>query len=324
MLSADLGYGNVKLFGGLGRLVMASQVATDGRDEVHSLALRGRRRPLEVATDAGSFFVGLGAHDWGRPVENLDFERFIGSPEMVALLCGAWSKYGLGDGEEVEMIVGLPLGCLSGDEDTVKDNVKRIRSFMKGEHRWTADGEARSLTVSDVQMASQVDGTLFDYLLDEDGVMSPARKKEFKGELAILNIGFNTVDLLVSRKGQAVQRFTGGDTRGVRRLLEIAGEGLYSLGELDQKLRARDLDVSTALPIWAREVLALVESQWGRSWRRFSRVIAAGGGAILLQEHLVRAFGGKLWTPDDAVLATARGLYKYAQMQAQRRERRRR
>ncbi|MBV5325060.1 MAG: hypothetical protein J0626_07230, partial [Rhodospirillaceae bacterium] len=32
------------------------------------------------------FYVGVGAHDYGRPVENLDVDRFNGTPEMKALL----------------------------------------------------------------------------------------------------------------------------------------------------------------------------------------------------------------------------------------------
>ena len=36
LLAADLGYGNVKLFGAAGALVMASHVATNGREHVHA------------------------------------------------------------------------------------------------------------------------------------------------------------------------------------------------------------------------------------------------------------------------------------------------
>lgn len=321
MLAGDLGYGNVKLYGADGALVLPSQISVNGREVVHGLALRNRKRPLEIQTDAGRFFVGGGAHDWGRPVENLDFDRFVGTPEMEALLCGAWSTYGLGAGEELELIVGLPMGVLSGDERTVKGNVRRIKRFLSGEHRWSADGQGRALGIGSVAIASQADGTLFDYLLDDAGKMSPAKKAEFKRELGILNVGMNTCDLLVARGGQTIQRFTAGDTRGVRRLLEILGDGMYSLGELDERLRSGDLDTKAALPVWSREVLGFVEDQWGRSFRRFARVVVAGGGAILLREALIRRFGGKIWVADDPVIATARGLYKYALLKESRKRR---
>jgi hypothetical protein len=321
MLAGDLGYGNVKLFGREGALVLPSHVATNGSEVVHGLAVRARSRPLEVETENGRFFVGMGAHDWGRPVENLDFDRFVGTPEMAALLYGAWSRYELGQGEETDLIVGLPLALFTGEEGEIRASVRRIKRFLRGEHRWSVIGEEgeRRLTVGRVKVASQADGTLFDYLLDESGQMPAARRAEMKREIGIVNIGMNTVDLLVARGGRTVQRFTAGDTRGVRRLLQLLGEGMYSLGELDQQLRAGALNTSGALPVWSREVLGFVEDHWGRSFRRFSRVVAAGGGSILLKDALVRRFGGKLWLPEEPVIATARGLYKLALLREQRR-----
>jgi len=330
MLSADLGYGNVKLFGRRGALVMASHVATNGRETVHGLAtMRGRRRmrPLEIETENGRFFVGLGAHDMGQQVvENLDFDRFDGTPEMSALLYGAWSRYGLGPEEKVDLIAGLPLALFTGDELVVRAGIRRIRKFLRGEHRWEvlAGGDREQVigeqrvTVGEVMIASQADGTLFDYLLDEDGSMPSAKKLELGKEIGIVNIGMNTVDLLVTRNGQTVQRFTSGDTRGVRRLLSLMSSGLYSLGELDQQLRAGMLDTSAALPVWGREVTGFLEDNWGRSFRRFARVVAAGGGALLLRDELLRFFGGKIWFPEQPIVATARGLYKLALMRAQR------
>jgi len=222
-------------------------------------------------------------------------------------------------------VAGLPLALFTGDERAVRSNMRRVKAFLRGEHHWEVlggQGQAlgeRVLEVDEVMIASQADGTLFDYLLDEEGVMPPARKRELGQEIGIVNIGMNTVDLLVARNGQTVQRFTSGDTRGVRRLLSLMSDGLYSLGELDQRLRAGDLDTSAALPVWEREVTGYLEDNWGRSFRRFARVIAAGGGALLLREPLLRVFGGKIWFPDEPIVATARGLYKLALMRARRR-----
>lgn len=76
-------------------------------------------------------------------------------------------------------------------------------------------------------------------------------------------------------------------------------------------------DDPATLPIWGREVSGAIEHAWGRSWRRFARVVVVGGGAIILNGQL--AFAGKAAVPDDPVLAIARGLYKMATMQEARR-----
>ena len=88
------------------------------------------------------------------------------------------------------------------------------------------------------------------------------------------------------------------------------------MGELDGRLRAGALDTRATLPIWGREVSGAIEHTWGRSWRRFARVIVVGGGALLLNGQL--AFAANAAVPDDPILSIARGLYKMALMQEAR------
>ena len=74
--------------------------------------------------------------------------------------------------------------------------------------------------------------------------------------------------------------------------------------------------------MWQSEVLGFVERSWGSSFRRFGRVVIAGGGARLLREPLLLRFKEKAFIPDDPIITTARGLFKYTLMQARRREER--
>jgi hypothetical protein len=127
----------------------------------------------------------------------------------------------------------------------------------------------------------------------------------------------NTVDLLVVAGGAPVERFTVGKNIGVRRLLELTNrDGLYSLAERDDQLRAGMLDISTAQPVWAREVLGLIEQTWESQFKRFAAIIVVGGGSLLMRADLLRRFNGQAIIADDPVLATARGLYKYAALKA--------
>lgn len=217
------------------------------------------------------------------------------------------------------LYVGLPIAALMGTE--AQATQKAVREAWTGEHHWTADGEAQRLTIENVIVASQPVGAMFDYLLNARGEMAPDKKMVFKGEIGVLGIGMNTVDLLVVKSGAPVDRFIAGETIGVRRMLDLCNaEGLYSLAELDDQLRAGTLDTSTALPVWEREVLGLIEKQWGKFFRRFGVVVVVGGGAILLREAVLRRFSGKAIVPDDPVISTSRGLYKYALMKAARTE----
>lgn len=312
-LGIDLGNGALKIYGAQGGLEILSQVAINGGQRVvATMGLKRMALPLHIVNSSGSFYVGAGSHDYGRPVENLDVERFNGTPEMIALFHGAMTRYIQQYGafaEPLSLVVGLPQETLSSDSaDAAREGVK---AWLKGPHQWMADGVTYLLEVSETRVASQVSGGLFDYLLDDAGKFIPTRRGAFTGEVGVISVGFGTVEVLVVRDRAPVQRFTAGAASGVRRLLEMLnGQKLYSLGEMDIMLRAGQLDISQALPVWQREVLGVIEHQWGNAWRRFSVVLIVGGGAMLLRSTLPFKFAGKGFMPDNPVMSIARGLHK--------------
>ena len=317
-VGCDVGMGAIKLYGPAGGLQMLSQVALDGSARLAALAgLSTRKPPLRISYEGRAFYVDAGAHDAGRPVESLDYERLTGAPEMIALWRGALTRYAQRFGPIVaplRLTVGLPTETLTGDEAIA--NIAAVNRWLKGTHTWRADDQEYSVHVSEVKITSQAAAACFDFLLDEQGQFVAERKAYFKQEIGVISLGFNTLELLLVRDKAAVQRFTAGATVGVRRLLEIVNsERLYSLGELDTLLRAGRLEVASALPIWEREVTGVIENRWGNLWRRFAVIVLVGGGAILLRESLPYRFNGKAVVPDDPVMALARGLYKLSVFQ---------
>jgi hypothetical protein len=219
--------------------------------------------------------------------------------------------------QPVSLWIGLPIATLMGPESS--ETVSAAKAFFTGAHHWTADGEPRDLTVASVTIASQPVGAMFDYLINAKGEMPPDKKNVSQREIGVVGIGMNTVDLLVVNKLAPVERFVAGENIGVRRLLEQTnGDGLYTLAERDDQLRAGTLDLSQAQPIWEREVLSLIDRKWENLFKRFAAIIVVGGGSLLMRHALVKRFGGKCYIPDDPVIATARGLYKYARLKAAR------
>ncbi len=315
----DLGMGANKMWGAPGGMQVVSHVASNGRAHIEGMAgLRTKTRPMNVVSEFGSFYVGEGAHDHGRPVENLDFDRLTGAPEMRALLYGSLAQYqnqyGPFDGP-ISLMVGLPLQMMMGE--TAKAYQQGVKAWLKGLHTFVADGMTHQVEIGQVRLTSQPVGALFDYVLDGESQLIAERQSALTEEVGVVSVGFNTVELLVVREGAAVESFTAGNTKGVRRLLELINrDGLYSLGELDGMLRANGLrsQLKMTMPIWAREVNGEIESHWGNKYRRFARVIVVGGGAMLLKGALTDQFGAKAYVPDLPVMSIARGLYKLASM----------
>ncbi len=323
-LGTDLGASALKLYGAGGGIQLPTVVAPAQGQAMARLAGLGQTRPpLHIHCAAGDFWVGDGASDWGRPVENLDHDRFAGAPELRALLYGGLTRqiqaYAPLAGP-VELTVGLPLETLTGSQAEVDETVAGVRRWLTGSHTWEADGAPFTIEVASARISSQPVGALMDFLLDDQGAFIPARRALFSRELGIISVGMNTVELLVVRDGAPVQRLTAGQRVGVRRLLELLNPGsLYTLGELDAQLRRGQLPTGHALPIWASEVGGVIERRWGTDLRRFAAVVVVGGGALLLGDALLQRLHGMAWLPDDPVLATARGLYKFARQRAARR-----
>jgi len=70
ILGFDPGMGAIKLYGEAGGVEVPSQVATNGTRRLGPFpGLARRAAPPEILTQGGNFYVGLGAHDYGRPVE---------------------------------------------------------------------------------------------------------------------------------------------------------------------------------------------------------------------------------------------------------------
>lgn len=328
VLGIDEGAGAIKIWGDLGGEFCGTQVpslvATDGTQAIGSMVgLRTRKPPMKITTQDGDFYVGPGAHDVGRPVENLDHSRFSGAPELRALTYGALSIFfsrgcllnPYGPRYTADVIVGLPIEALTGDQAAA--TASSVKKWLQGEHTWEADGNDCAMTIETVRVTSQPVGAWGDALLNDAGAWVPERQKMKQAELGIVSVGMNTVELLVVRDRAPVGRFTAGDTTGVRRLLELCNrDNLYSRGELDTQLRDGALDYRAALPVWASEVRGMIERVWGKSWRRFASVVVVGGGAVLLRDDLLGIFGGKLLLPDDPVLSTARGLFKIGRRSA--------
>jgi len=327
-LGVDFGGGALKLYGKAGGVELPAHIASAGQrsHRARATGLRTLKPPMRVLTGGTGFYVGLGAHDWGRPVENLGDERYAGSPEVQALLYAGLSLYDQAHTvkplERLALIVGLTQSAFLTDVGLA------ARSWLTGLHDWTfepAGGSKKavdfSLSVDDASLTSQAAGALFDYFLDEDGAFIPQRKAAFKEEIGIVSVGMNTLELLVLRNAAPIERFTYSITAGVRRMLEIYDpSGHYSRGELDTLLRRGKLDYKDALPVWGSEVYGHIERRWGSAFRRFAAIIVVGGGVLLLGSDLTARLGDHVHVPDQPVLAVARGLYKLgAQRQARRR-----
>ncbi len=313
-LGSDLGMGAIKLHGPAGGLQFLSQTSIAGNNEIVGgvIGLKKGERPMLVSGDFGRFYAGKDAHDYGQPVESLDFDRLTGTPEMRALWYGALTMYQRQFGKferPLSLVIGLPFQMMLG-EDASRFQAA-VKKWMKGHHEWDADGEHYAIDVEKTPTAPQAMGAVFDYAFDQDGNVLAGREDALQEETGTVSIGFNTTELFVAKRNRDVERFVGGENVGVRWLLQqLKQRRLYSLGELDNILRSGNLDVNGGIDQWWVAVNGFINDRWGRSHERFNKVFLVGGGSILLKDQLISKFRSNAWSSKDPVMVIARGLYK--------------
>lgn len=323
----DMGAGGFKLYGRHGGVTLESQaaIATDAVAQAAD-GLRSDAPPMRIGLNGHRYYVGMDAHHWGRPVENLDDSRFVaGAPELRALTLGAMFRYmwtygaARGDSmQEATLWVGLPQSAVNAESAAglrrwLRD-VQRFRVALNG-----GDDQERAYSVQEVGVTSQVVGALYDAILDESGQYTAEGKALYKRETCVISVGMSTLEVSVVEAGKVNHQFDLSETSGVRRLFDLLDpRGYYSRGEMDTKFRLGTLDVTPALPAWESEIVGHIEKRLGKARRRFPVVIAVGGGMLLLRETFAMLFEGKAHIPDDPIMAIARGLYKWGRLKASR------
>lgn len=313
-IGIDPGMGAIKIWDKMGGTQLPSFVSKGGGTSYAKMigASKGESA-LPVAFDGRTYNVGRNAHMAGRPIENMGFDRLKGSPEIKALLYGTLTKrvdtHGKYNGP-ITAIVALPVEMMTSEKN--KENASAVKRWMKGVHAWQANGKDYGVDIQDVKVTSQPLGALFDYVLSANGKPISGRSKSIKGETGIISVGFNTLEVLCVSNKAIIDHLTSGSKVGVRRMLRNTDpKKLYSLGELDDRLRRDLLNTDGALEEWASEVTGEIEATWGDTWQRFDAIITVGGGALQLNGHLEKHFNHSAHLPNDPVMSIAHGLFRF-------------
>jgi hypothetical protein len=310
IVAYDPGFGNTKIAVEGGVHVLQSAVARPHEIGLAARGLETHARPQTVTMAGGlSFVAGAGAWAWGEPLSTLDFNDLT-SPQRLALFYAALSHL-LPPGEHAIdlLVIGLPVPLLQ-DELQAKAVMAGLGQY-KTVHAFSVDGKKYSLLVKKFTALPQPVGAYADWMLNDEG---HARQGGGAAEVAVLDIGMNTLDLYVIQGWKVAPRFIGGGKLGIRRLLENMNPAGRDLEELDSALRAGSLQPSVEQKTsWLGAILGSIERTWS-GLRRFDAVIPTGGGAVVLGELLrsmLAAKGAAVHWPADPVTANVLGFYKW-------------
>ncbi len=292
---------------------------------------RRRRLPDRVIIDGVTYLVGEGTERYAAPMNTLDFLRLRKGPAIKALFYDCVYQ-ALGAGEhDLSILIGLPIEVLVNDK-AADSTVASLRDWMVTKHHYSANDEDVVLTVHGVHAMAQPVGAFFAWGFDDTGRWTRGTE-DLEADVGVLDIGFNTLDLLAIGGGELTKRYTDGDTLGMRRaaehliktIKEAYGKRL-SLHQANALIRESAPSLSTsqgqvdmkhlvdqALNHAASGILSFVQQpdKWGDG-RQFDHLLITGGGAEALRPQLQEAFPHGYILPHP-VTANALGLARYAQ-----------
>ena len=301
-----------------------------------------KQLPHQVVFENGqTLLAGPHVELYARPSQRLDTDRLGDSPEQRALTLTALglllqqlarkTDLSLDEPLDLALIAALPVHVLQGPDARLV--VQALEAWLLGEHSFTLDGQSFHLRIQALKAMAQPLGSFFEWGLNSHGQWQRAAA-DLKASVAVLDEGFNTLDLFHLAGGQIVRRFTGGETLGMRRaartmqdLLLQKADRRVSLHEADDLVRqagnghraellvkGQPLDLKPlarqALDVAAGEVRAYLSQTW-EDGKAFDYILLTGGGSLALGERLRQAFPQAVQLPDP-VTANARGLARFA------------
>ena len=309
IFAADPGFGDTKVNVDGRSASMASAIARVKQIGMAGIGMKTASQALTIEMNWEKYAIGDGAWHWGNILTNRDYSA-LSSPERRALVFGTLSQIlDPGTHEFETMVIGLPVPLLM-DETQGQAIIGGLKAY-KGVHHFTTDKGQYSLTINKLKALAQPVGAYADWLLDDEVHI---RKNGRQAEVAVLDIGMNTLDMYVIQDANILPRFIGGDKVGVRRLLEILNTNGHEPEELDAQMRSGRLRPSKdQLESWLSEILASIERTWP-NLRRFTTIIPAGGGSVVLGDMLRLALiskGAAVSWPENPGLTNVRGLWKW-------------
>ena len=176
-----------------------------------------------------------------------------------------------------------------------------------------------------VEVFPQGVGILLDYRLNHEG----EELEETRENLLILDIGFNTVDVVVAEKGRAIRDECGMLERaGVSRICQELASYLQRETTINlTEQEAKDVLLQRKLKVYGQEkelsetirtltenymdwIFQNLKSRWGERLKRVDRLIIAGGGAYYVGEYLPEIYEAQTLIPELPEFANARGFLK--------------
>lgn len=335
-ISDDVGFGVNKAINEKGEKISFPSVVIEksrsksaisflgGQEEDYSITMWEENKPDEVE----SIFVGDAALTEGaiRTWEE-DASKNKNLIPIIVTSCAI-----LGDGSDIDLVLGLPLDFYSREiVDELKIKLKNINMTVKV----SSIKGIKKVKIKSVTVFPQGVGAYYSIALDLSGyIKNPAF---LETSSAILDIGYRTIDYLLMSRGKnglrARDNLSGSEDMGVKNIYEKVknfaeekAEKKVSISKVEQailwnkgklEMGKRDVDLSKyyeqVCMDHAKDIISFIKSKWQDELDFIKNIGISGGGSIILRKYLENSGLGNLIFLDEYANA-----YGYLAFQALR------
>lgn len=320
-IALDPGFGNTKVSTAVRCSVIQTAISRPkniGKAAIGFGIVENRANLVKM--DSGSeYLVGPGAWGYGNPLAAYDYLSLISEPRLAIYYAAISQCISQGEYDINKLVIGLPVPLLMNNEEA-EETIQSLKT-LKRLHEFTISnfpaGELRkySIRINKISYLAQPVGAYADYLINDDLQLRGNAKKS---EVAVIDLGMNTLDLYVVQAGKVEPRFVGGEKVGVRRLIDLINDKTHDVEEIDARLRDDPKNIpDPAINEWLLSVMSIIENTWPKL-NRFDAVILSGGGCMVLGQRLAMELsrrGAVIHVPENPITTNVRGFYKWAAYQ---------
>jgi len=201
---------------------------------------RDRARPHVVTLDGISYLVGEAVDLYARPIERMDFDRFVQGPETKALLWATLWPLIDGGSHRAAIAIALPVEIML-NADQAHATEAGMQAWMLGSHHFTVDGQPADVEITAVRARiAQPVATWFEWGLDIATGKWMRGNEAAQAPALILDEGFNTFDVVAIEGARIIKRHTGGANLGMRRAAEAIATTIHNAYGLELSLHQAD------------------------------------------------------------------------------------
>jgi len=327
-IAIDIGYGFVKAMNENGDTIRFPSVVAFDRSERMRSILKSNGEDYSVSIwpageleNSKSYLIGDAAMVGGSGIRTWE-EKAVENANLEILIATAASL--LGNDDEIDLVVGLPLTYYRTQKDELTSLLKKldVSIIVEGYNR-------KRVKVNTVYVFPQGAGAYYAACLTINGeVKNP---ELVNNPVGLIDIGYRTTDILVMSKGKKGlmprEELSGGIDLGMKFAYQIVQNEIEEVVKKpidllaiekaifweQSKLLHRGIEYSLseyeqfANEELANQITAKVKIKWGDEIDNLSAVIIAGGGGEALAPYLKRSFPTMI-TMERAAFANVEGF----------------